>query len=241
MVDVFCCFLVICIIVVIFYFGYVCQDCCLCFVCVVISVKVVVDMLIVVGVNCVFMVDLYVDQIQGFFDILVDNIYGFFVLVDDIEDQCFENLMIVFLDIGGVVCVCVVVKFLGVDFVIIDKCCFKVNQFEVMYIIGDVEGCICVLVDDMVDIVGIFGYVVKVLKEYGVVKVIVYCIYLVLFGCVIENIEKFVLDELVVINIILLFVVVQVCGCICQLDIVLVVVEVMCWISNEELISVMFC
>lgn len=36
----------------------------------------------------------------------------------------------VLFDIGGVVCVCVIVKLLNdVDMVIIDKCCLKVNVF----------------------------------------------------------------------------------------------------------------
>ena len=85
------------------YFGYARQDRRPRSARVAISAKVVADMLTVVGVNRVLTVDLHADQIQGFFDIPVDNIYGSPVLVDDIEDQRFENLMIVSPDIGGVV------------------------------------------------------------------------------------------------------------------------------------------
>lgn len=59
------------IIVVIFYFGYVCQDWKDKF-CVFIFVKFIVNLFYIVGVNWIMMMDLYVDQIQGFFDIFVD-------------------------------------------------------------------------------------------------------------------------------------------------------------------------
>ena len=116
------------------------------------------------------------------------------MLVDDIEDQRFENLMIVSPDIGGVVRARVA-KSLGVDLAIIDKRRPKANQSEVMHIIGDVEGRTCVLVDDMVDTAGTLGHAAKALKEHGAAKVIAYCTHPVLSGRAIENIEKSVLDE----------------------------------------------
>lgn len=222
------------------YFGYARQDRRPRSARVAISAKVVADMLTVVGVNRVLTVDLHADQIQGFFDIPVDNIYGSPVLVDDIEDQRFENLMIVSPDIGGVVRARAVAKSLGVDLAIIDKRRPKANQSEVMHIIGDVEGRTCVLVDDMVDTAGTLGHAAKALKEHGAAKVIAYCTHPVLSGRAIENIEKSVLDELVVTNTIPLSAAAQACGRIRQLDIAPVVAEAMRRISNEESISAMF-
>src|SRR5690348_10471355 len=121
------------------YFGYARQDRRPRSARVAISAKVVANMLAVAGVDRVLTVDLHADQIQGFFDIPVDNIYGSPVLVDDIEDQRFENLMIVSPDIGGVVRARAVAKSLGVDLGIIDKRREKANHSEVMHIIGDVE------------------------------------------------------------------------------------------------------
>ncbi|MDU5677884.1 MAG: ribose-phosphate diphosphokinase, partial [Pseudomonas aeruginosa] len=106
--------------------------------------------------------------------------------------------------------------------------------------IGDVEGRTCVLVDDMVDTAGTLGHAAKALKEHGAAKVIAYCTHPVLSGRAIENIEKSVLDELVVTNTIPLSAAAQACGRIRQLDIAPVVAEAMRRISNEESISAMF-
>jgi len=146
------------------YFGYARQDRRPRSARVAISAKVVADMLTVVGIDRVLTVDLHADQIQGFFDVPVDNIYGSPVLTDDIQDQRFENLMIVSPDIGGVVRARAVAKSLGVDLAIIDKRREKANVSEVMHIIGDVEGRTCVLVDDMVDTAGTLCHAAKALK-----------------------------------------------------------------------------
>ena len=122
------------------------------------------------------------------------------------------------------------------DLAIIDKRRPKANQSEVMHIIGDVEGRTCVLVDTA----GTLGHAAKALKEHGAAKVIAYCTHPVLSGRAIENIEKSVLDELVVTNTIPLSAAAQACGRIRQLDIAPVVAEAMRRISNEESISAMF-
>lgn len=221
------------------YFGYARQDRRPRSARVAISAKVVADMLTVVGIDRVLTVDLHADQIQGFFDIPVDNIYGSPVLVDDIEDQRFENLMIVSPDIGGVVRARAVAK----SWVWISGSstnAVKANHSEVMHIIGDVEGRTCILVDDMVDTAGTLCHAAKALKEHGAAKVFAYCTHPVLSGRAIENIENSVLDELVVTNTIPLSAAAQACARIRQLDIAPVVAEAVRRISNEESISAMF-
>ncbi len=222
------------------YFGYARQDRRPRSARVAISAKVVADMLDTVGVDRLLTVDLHADQIQGFFDIPVDNIYGSPVLIDDIQDQRFENLMIVSPDIGGVVRARAVAKSLGVDLAIIDKRRPKANQSEVMHIIGDVEGRTCVLVDDMVDTAGTLCHAAKALKDHGAAQVYAYCTHPILSGKAIENITNSVLDELVVTNTIPLAPPAAACERIRQLDMAPIVAEAMRRISNEESISAMF-
>lgn len=222
------------------YFGYARQDRRPRSTRVPISARVVANMLEAVGVNRVLTMDLHADQIQGFFDVPVDNIYGSPVLTDDIQDQRFENLMIVSPDIGGVVRARAVAKSLGVDLAIIDKRREKANVSEVMHIIGDVDGRTCVLVDDMVDTAGTLCHAAKALKEHGASKVYAYATHPVLSGRAIENLENSVLDALVVTNTIPLSAAAQACSRIRQLDMAPVIAEAVRRISNEESISAMF-
>ena len=73
------------------------------------------------GVDRVLTVDLHAEQIQGFFDVPVDNVYGSTVLLADIEQQKFDNPIVVSPDIGGVVRARAVAKQLNIDLAIIDK------------------------------------------------------------------------------------------------------------------------
>ena len=222
------------------YFGYARQDRRPRSARVAISAKVVADMLDTVGVDRLLTVDLHADQIQGFFDIPVDNIYGSPVLIDDIQDQRFDNLMIVSPDIGGVVRARAVAKSLGVDLAIIDKRRPKANQSEVMHIIGDVEGRTCVLVDDMVDTAGTLCNAANALKERGATKVVAYCTHAVLSGKALDNIRNSQLDELVVTDTIPLSAEARSIGKIRQLTIADILAESIRRVSNEESISALF-
>lgn len=222
------------------YFGYARQDRRPRSARVAISAKVVADMLTVVGIDRVLTVDLHADQIQGFFDMPVDNIYGSPVLIDDILERRFENLVVVSPDIGGVVRARAVAKTLGTDLAIIDKRRPKPNQSEIMHIIGDVEERTCILVDDMVDTAGTLCQAAKALKERGATQVFAYCTHPVLSGRAIENLENSLLDALVVTNTIPLSAAAQTCSRIRQLDISPIVAEAVRRISNEESISAMF-
>lgn len=85
------------------YFGYARQDRRPRSARVPISAKVVADMMDIVSIDRVMTMDLHSDQIQGFFDIPVDNLYGTPVLLKDLRQQNYENLMVVSPDVGGVV------------------------------------------------------------------------------------------------------------------------------------------
>ena len=60
-------------------------------------------MLQAVGVERVLTMDLHADQIQGFFDIPVDNIYASPVLLGDLRQKNYDDLIVVSPDVGGVV------------------------------------------------------------------------------------------------------------------------------------------
>ena len=183
------------------YFGYARQDRRPRSTRVPISAKVVANMLQAVGVSSVIMMDLHADQIQGFFDIPVDNIYASPVLLGDLRQKDYDDLLVVSPDVGGVVRARALAKQLGTDLAIIDKRRPTANVSEVMHVIGDIEGRNCVVMDDMIDTAGTLVKAAEVLKERGAKKVYAYCTHPIFSGPAIERIAKgTALDEVVVTN-----------------------------------------
>lgn len=222
------------------YFGYARQDRRVRSARVPISAKIVADMMASVGVDRMLTVDLHSEQIQGFFDIPVDNVYGSPVLLTDIEQRSFEDLIVVSPDIGGVVRARAVAKQLDIDLAIIDKRRPTKNVAEVMNLIGEVENRTCLLVDDMVDTAGTLCNAANALKEHGAKKVIAYCTHPVLSGPAINRLQNSQLDELVVTDSIPLNLEARNCKRIRRLSLAPMLAEAMRRISNEESLSAMF-
>ncbi len=223
------------------YFGYARQDRRVRSQRVPISAKVVADFLSSVGIDRVLTVDLHAEQIQGFFSVPVDNIYGSPVLLDDISQQQYENLVVVSPDIGGVVRARAIAKQVNdADLAIIDKRRPKANETQVMHLIGEVEGRTCVMVDDMVDTAGTLCKAAAALKDHGAAKVVAYCTHPVLSGKAIDNIENSQLDELVVTDTIPLSERARSSKRIRQLSLANLLAESIRRVSNEESISALF-
>ncbi|CAA9889571.1 ribose-phosphate pyrophosphokinase (Phosphoribosyl pyrophosphate synthetase) [Candidatus Methylobacter favarea] len=164
-----------------------------------ISAKLVAKMIEHAGADRVLTVDLHADQIQGFFDIPVDNVYSSPILLGDVWRQKYNDLIVVSPDVGGVVRARALAKRLDdADLAIIDKRRPKANVAEIMHIIGDVDGRICILIDDLVDTAGTLCSAAEALKTHGAIKVVAYCTHAVLSGPAIKNLSSSALDELVV-------------------------------------------
>ena len=222
------------------YFGYARQDRRVRSARVPISAKVVADMIGAAGVNRLLTVDLHAEQIQGFFSIPVDNVYGSPILVEDIQNQKYKNLVVVSPDIGGVVRARAFAKQLDVDLAIIDKRRPKANESQVIHLIGDVVNRTCLIVDDMVDTAGTLCKAADALKERGATRVVAYCTHPVLSGNAINNINESSLDTLVVTDTISLKEEAQNCSKIRQLSLAKFLGESIRRVSNEESVSAMF-
>jgi ribose-phosphate pyrophosphokinase len=183
---------------------------------------------------------LHAEQIQGFFDVPVDNVYGSPVLLDDINEQNYQDLIVVSPDIGGVVRARAIAKQLDVELAIIDKRRPRANVAEVMNLIGDVDGRTCLLVDDMVDTAGTLCSAAKALKDRGANKVVAYCTHPVLSGNALENIKHSVLDELIVTDSIPLSDALISLPNVRQLTLSKMLAEAVRRLSNEESLSAMF-
>lgn len=223
------------------YFGYARQDRRPWSARVPITARLVANMFSSAGIDRVLTVDLHADQIQGFFDVPVDNIYASPLLIEDIKQQHYDNVMVVSPDVGGVVRARAVAKRLDdCDLAIIDKRRPKANESKVMNIIGDVEGRSCVMVDDIVDTAGTLCKAAEALKDVGATKVMAYVTHPVLSGKAIDNLVNSQMDELVVTDTIPLTDEAKACGKIRVVSMSRMLADSIVRVYNEESVSSLF-
>ena len=206
-----------------------------------ITAKLVAQMIETSGVDRILTMDLHADQIQGFFNIPIDNIYAQPVLVKDILDCNYNDVVVVSPDVGGVARARAAAKRINdADLAIIDKRRPEPNLVKVMNVIGDVSGRTCIIVDDMVDTAGTLCQASDILKEKGANKVVAYATHAVLSGAAIDNITNSTLDEVVITNTIPLTDNAMTCPKIRQLSIAPTLANVIRRISEEQSISSIF-
>jgi ribose-phosphate pyrophosphokinase len=223
------------------YFGYARQDRRVRSARVPITAKVIADMLASVGISRVLTVDLHAEQIQGFFYMPVDNVYTTSLLLEDIKQQRFDNLMVVSPDVGGVVRARAMAKKLNdAELSIIDKRRSGPNKSEVMHIIGEPSGRHCIIIDDIVDTAGTLCTAAQALKKNGATSVRAYITHPVLSGHAIENITNSLIDEIVVTDSIPLSMAASQCKKIRVISLANILAQAMKRINIEESISSMF-
>ena len=224
------------------YYGYARQDRRVRSARVPISAKVVADMFASVGIDRVLTIDLHSETIQGFFDMPADNVYATKLMMEDIKaNNERDEIVVVSPDVGGVVRSRALAKFLDdTDLAIIDKRRAIANQSEVMNIIGDIEGKVCIVPDDIIDTAGTLCNAAAALKEKGAQAVKAYITHPVLSGPAIERLEDSKIDELVVTNSIPLSHDAKKCSKIRVISVGTTIAECIKRLSNEESLSEMF-
>ena len=224
------------------YYGYARQDRRVRSARVPISAKVVADMFASVGIDRVLTIDLHSETIQGFFDMPADNVYATRLMVDDIKDNNErKEIVVVSPDVGGVVRSRALAKQLDdTDLAIIDKRRAVANQSEVMNIIGDIEGKVCIVPDDIIDTAGTLCNAANALKEKGAKAVKAYITHPVLSGPAIERLNESSIDELVVTTSIPLSKEAKKCSKIRVISLANTIAECIKRLNNEESLSEMF-
>jgi ribose-phosphate pyrophosphokinase len=145
--------------------------------------------------------DLHAGQIQGFFNIPVDNLYAAPVILDDLKARFSgQRLVVVSPDAGGTERARAFAKRLDAGLAIIDKRRSSPNVSEVMHVIGDVEGEICMIVDDMIDTAGTLCQAASALKKKGAKQVYACATHPVLSGPALDRISESSLEEVLVTN-----------------------------------------
>jgi ribose-phosphate pyrophosphokinase len=206
-----------------------------------ISAKLVANMITAAGANRVLTLDLHAGQIQGFFDIPTDNLYASPVLVKDIkENHSAGDLVIVSPDVGGVVRARDVARRLDADLAIIDKRRERAGVSEVVNIIGDVSGCRCILIDDIVDTAGTLCNAAAALMDAGASCVYAYVTHGVLSGGAVARVIASPIEMLVITDSIVATEPVRAAHNIRQLTIAPLMAEAIMRISEERSVSSLF-
>jgi len=167
-----------------------------------ITAKLVANLLETAGATRVIVLDLHAPQIQGFFDILIDHLMAVPLLSEYFLSKNYspDELVIVSPDHGGVTRARKMAERLKAPIAIIDKRRPKPNVAEVMNIVGNIEGKVCILIDDIIDTAGTITLGANALMQNGAREVYACCSHPVLSGPAIERIENSPIKELVVTN-----------------------------------------
>ncbi|HEY8021134.1 MAG TPA: ribose-phosphate pyrophosphokinase [Thermoanaerobaculia bacterium] len=165
-----------------------------------ITAKLVADLISRAGADRVLTMDLHADQIQGFFDIPVDHLFAAPVMLEAIRDLDIPDLVIVSPDAGGVERARAIAKRMEVGLAIVDKRRTAPNEAEVMHVIGDVDGCNALIIDDIIDTAGTLTKTVEALKAKGADRVLAAGVHGVLSGPALGRIDASPLETVLITN-----------------------------------------
>ena len=165
-----------------------------------ISARLMADLYKAAGADRIMSVDLHAAQIQGFFDGPVDHLFAMPVLLEHFKKLDNSKLTVVSPDMGRVRVADIWSDKLGAPLAIIHKRRdpMVANQVSVHEIVGDVEGRVCLIVDDLIDTGRTIAKAASALKEAGALKVIVAATHAVFSDPAVELLQSDFIDSVVV-------------------------------------------
>lgn len=167
-----------------------------------ISAKLMANLLTTAGANRVVTIDLHAPQIQGFFDIPTDDLTAVSMIGQYYRNKNFtEDIVVVSPDHGGATRARRLSDTIpNSTIAIIDKRRTKPNVAEAMNLIGDVDGKVAIVIDDMVDTAGSLMGGIDMLYAKGAKEVYCACTHGILSGPAVERIANSRIKELLITN-----------------------------------------
>ena len=174
-----------------------------------ITAKLMADMYEAAGADRVVSVDLHTGQIQGFFDVPFDHLTAMPLLADWFAQNVLQDdFVIVSPDAGGVRLADKWLQHLGefhglsgqVAFMHKRRARDARNVSETKSVVGEVQGKVCVVVDDMIDTAGTLTKGVDVLIEAGASEVYAAATHPLLSEPAVDRIKNSQIKQLVVTN-----------------------------------------
>ena len=162
-----------------------------------ITAKLVANLLVASGVSRLLTMDLHAQQIQGFFDIPVDHLFAAPVIVKYLREKSIPNLVVVSPDPGGLKMAYAYSNMLGAGLAIVAKQRKSASVVEAINLVGDVEGCNAVMVDDLTTTAGTLTEGARLLKERGAKSVIAAVSHCLITEQGIDRLKKSGIQELV--------------------------------------------
>ncbi|MDH6180282.1 ribose-phosphate pyrophosphokinase [Microbacteriaceae bacterium SG_E_30_P1] len=166
-----------------------------------ISARLVADLYKAAGADRIMSVDLHAAQIQGFFDGPVDHLFAMPVLLEHFQRKLDPaTLTVVSPDMGRVRVADIWSDKLGAPLAIIHKRRDPLvpNQVTVHEIVGEVEGRVCLLVDDLIDTGRTIVKAAEALKANGATNVVVAATHAVFSPPAVDLLQSEAIDSVVV-------------------------------------------
>ena len=166
-----------------------------------ISARLIADLFKTAGADRIMSVDIHASQIQGFFDGPFDHLFAMPVLLEHFRAQLDPaTLTVVSPDMGRVRVADVWSDKLGAPLAIIHKRRDPLvpNQVSVHEIVGDVEGRVCLIVDDLIDTGRTIVKAAEALKNAGAKGVVVAATHPVFSDPATEILQSDFIDKVVV-------------------------------------------
>lgn len=169
-----------------------------------ISARLMADLFKTAGADRLICVDLHTSQVQGFFDGPVDHLMAMPILSEYVGDRYgHENLTVVSPDAGRIkVAEQWASRLGGVPLAFIHKTrnITEPNESFAERVVGDVEGRVCVLVDDMIDTGGTIVKAADALLAGGASGVVIAATHAILSGPAIDRLKNCAAREVIVTN-----------------------------------------
>jgi ribose-phosphate pyrophosphokinase len=165
-----------------------------------IAAKLVADMLQVAGVDRVLTMDLHAGQVQGFFNIPVDHMTAVPMFAQHIRDLLGPSVSRVAVapDTGRAKLAGKFAEMIGGDLVVLNKERPGHNQARVTAVIGEVEGKVAVMTDDIIDTAGTLCAGAEALKDAGASRIIACGTHALFNGPALERIQESLIDTVIV-------------------------------------------
>jgi len=164
-----------------------------------ITARLIANLLEAAGADRVMTLDLHANQIQGFFDIPLDHLKAEPIILKYIRDQHWSKPIVVAPDTGGAKNAYSYSRKLGCGLAIVAKQRTGGDTVESFSLVGDVNGCDVIMVDDMTATGGTLSAAAKMCRDNGAKSVHAFVSHFPLTPKGVERLmtEGF-LDELVV-------------------------------------------